>query len=292
MVPEAGSWFLSAWGLAIRFGLGAFLLLPWVFQFGVRANEWKQGGVLAFWCGFGMWFQSDALAHTAASTSAFLTQGYCLFLPLWFAVQSRKWPSTHVLLATVMVISGVTWLSGVGPENLRLGRGETETLLAALFFTFQILTLENPHYSGNRGLPVAFVMFAAIGLVLLPMVWWTAPAPAAILRVGASADVLWLLLALTVFSTVGAYLLMIFFQRGVSATEAGLIYCAEPVFTAGYVLFLPSIIGAWTGNTYANETWTPALIGGGLLITLANAIMQTGGGKNKPAPGTAVHPPV
>jgi hypothetical protein len=84
---------------------------------------------------------------------------------------------------------------------------------------------------------------------------------------------------------------MIGFQRGVTATEAGLIYCAEPVFTALYVLFLPALLAAWTGNTYANETWTTAMIGGGLLITIANVLMQL-----RPQPGhdggEMAHPPV
>ncbi len=276
LLPGAGSWFLSSWTMATRFALAAVIILPWVLRSGIRPDEWKQGGILAFWCGFGMWFQADGLAHTAASTSAFLTQAYCLFLPLWFAIRHRKFPGARVLLATLMVLAGGAWLSGLSPGNLSLGRGETETLIAALFFTFQILALENPRYAANRGLPVAMVMFTAIALLFTPITLLTAPTPSAVLVVAGSVDVLGLLLAVTVFSTVGAYGLMIGFQRGVSATEAGLIYCCEPVFTAIYVLFLPALIGRWTGNDYPNEVWTTAMIGGGLLITIANVLMQSG----------------
>lgn len=276
LLPEAGSWFLSSWTMAARFALAALIILPWVLRSGIRPDEWKQGATLAFWCGIGMWFQADGLAHTAASTSAFLTQGYCLFLPLWAAIMRRKLPGVRTLLATLMVLAGGAWLSGLSPGNLRLGRGETETLIAALFFTFQILALENPRYAANRGLPVAMVMFTTIATLFTPITLLTAPTPSAVLAVGGSADVLGLLLALTVFSTVGAYGLMIAYQRGVTATEAGLIYCCEPVFTAIYVLFLPALLGQWTGNDYPNETWTTAMIGGGLLITVANILMQSG----------------
>ena len=142
LAPAAGSWFLSAWGLATRFLLAALVLLPWILRSGVRPDEWKQGAKLAFWCGIGMWFQADGLAHTAASTSAFLTQGYCLLLPLWAAFRQKKNPGPRAWIAVAMVIFGGAWISGVTPGNLRLGRGEMETLLAALFFTFQILGLE------------------------------------------------------------------------------------------------------------------------------------------------------
>ena len=53
-----------------------------------------------------------------------------------------------------------------------------------------------------------------------------------------------------------------------------MIYCAEPVFTAVFVLFLPGWLAIWTGNPYANESWSPSFIGGGLLITAANVVMQ------------------
>lgn len=276
LLPGAGSWFLSSWTMAARFALASLVILPFVQRSGIRPDEWKQGGILAVWCGFGMWFQADGLAHTAASTSAFLTQGYCLFLPLWAALRHRRFPRVRELLATIMVLVGGAWLSGLSPDNLRLGRGETETLIAALFFTFQILALENPRYSANRGLPVAMVMFSTIAVLFTPITFLTAPNPSAVLTAGGSVHVLGLLLSLAVFSTVGAYGLMIAYQRGVTATEAGLIYCCEPVFTALYVLFLPALLGRWTGNDYPNEAWTTAMIGGGLLIIFANVLMQSG----------------
>lgn len=276
LVPEAGSWFSASWSIAARFGLATVILLPWVVKSGIRPGEWKQGAILAVWCGLGMWFQADGLAHTAASTSAFLTQGYCLFLPLWAALKIRRAPTARVGIATVMVLTGVAWLSGVSPANLRMGRGETETLIAALLFTFQILALVDMRFASNRGLPVALVMFAVIALLFLPVTFFTAPSLQSVADATFSADVMSLLAVLTILSTVGAYVLMIGFQRAVTATEAGLIYCCEPVFTAAYVLFLPALLGSWTGNHYPNETWTSSMMGGGLLITLANLLMQGG----------------
>ena len=63
-------------------------------------------------------------------------------------------------------------------------------------------------------------------------------------------------------------------QPRVPATEAGLIYTTEPVFTAIYVLFLPAALSSLIGHTYQNETLTQSLLVGGSLIIAANVLMQ------------------
>ena len=63
-------------------------------------------------------------------------------------------------------------------------------------------------------------------------------------------------------------------QRDVEATEAGLIYCAEPLWTSVFALFLPAWLAAWTATDYANETPTVRLLLGGGLITAANVCIQ------------------
>ena len=47
------------------------------------------------------------------------------------------------------------------------------------------------------------------------------------------------LATLIIVCTLGGYLFMNCWQRDVTATEAGLIYCIEPVITSVLALFLP-----------------------------------------------------
>lgn len=283
-LPGAGSEFLAAWMQVARFGMGALILLPFVVKrrFPCRL-EIRQGLVLAFWGGTGMALQADGLAHTAASTSAFLTQAYCVILPLVACARLRRAPEFRILAATGLVIAGCAVLSGMKPGDLRIGRGEVETLLAALLFTFQILALENPRYRSNRGLPVTFVMCLAIAVMMLPAAALTAPSPAAPLAAGASWPAFVLIATLAVFCTVGAYLLMNQWQPRISATEAGLIYTTEPVFTAAYVMFLPQWLAALTGSGYPNESpGLPMILGGGMILA-ANLLMQLKRKPHKPA---------
>jgi drug/metabolite transporter (DMT)-like permease len=274
-MPDSTTAFLSAWLQVARFGTAALILLPFVLgKFRPTRLELRQGVMLALWGGLGMALQADGLAHTDASISAFLTQAYCVFLPLWATLVQRRRPSSRLIAATLLVLAGGAILSGVRLDTFRIGRGEAETILAAFLFTFQILTLESPRYTGNRALPVTVVMFAAITLQFVPISLALAGSPADILTAGASPAAAAMVLLLAVACSVGAYLLMNHWQPHVKATEAGLIYTTEPVITSVYVLFLPAWLGAIAHISYPNESITPALWLGGGLIVAANLLMQ------------------
>jgi len=274
-LPGVSTVFLASWMQFARFGLGALMLLPWVIgRKPPTANEIHQGVVIALWGGAGMWLQADSLAYTEASTSAFLTQAYCIFLPLWACLRTRRQPGTRVILATLMVIAGGAILAGIRPGHLKLGRGEIETLCAAFLFTFQILALENPRYQGNRGTAVTFVMFLGIAVLFVPITVIVAPDLGASFAAGASLQAWVIVGALALFCSVGAYLIMNIWQPRVPATEAGLIYTIEPVFTSIFVIFLPAMLGSFIGGVYPNETLSAATAIGGSLILGANVLMQ------------------
>ena len=274
-MPGASSLFLASWMQFARFGLSAVMLSPFLIgKCRPTGNEIRQGITIALWGGIGMWMQADGLAYTEASTSAFLTQAYCVFLPLWACLRLRKSPSIRIIGATIMVLLGGALLSGIRLKQFHLGRGELETMLGAFLFTFQILSLENPKYQGNRGIPVSFVMFLAIALLFVPITLIAAPEPGACFTAGASVPALVLISSLALFCSVGAYVIMNVWQPRVSATEAGLIYTIEPVFTAFYVLFLPAWLEKLIGSSYPNESISPAMLTGGGLILGANLLMQ------------------
>ena len=270
-IPEASGVFLAVWLQMARFGLAALVMLPFVFRGRLTRKELKQGALLALWGGFGMALQAWGLGHTKASTSAFLTQAYCVFLPLLACLKMRCLPGGKTTLATLLVLAGGAILSGIKPDDLRIGKGEAATLAAAFVFTFQILTLENPKYSGNRGMAVTFAMSAFIALIFLPVSFLLAAEPSQVIRAGASWPTFGIVLALALFCSVGAYGLMNSWQPRVPATEAGLIYTTEPIFAAGFAMFLPAML---TGGGYANESLTVSLLAGGSLVVLANILMQ------------------
>lgn len=270
-VPQS---FLAAWLQMARFGLAAVMMAPFLAHRRPRRPEIVQGAWLAVWGGLGMALQAWGLTRTEASTSAFLTQAYCVILPLVACLKTRSMPTPRTIMATLMVVVGCAILSGIWRGNFKIGEGELATLAAAFIFTFQILTLENPKYEGNRGLVVTFAMCVWIALLFLPVSWVMAPSTGMMTAAGASWPAFALIFALALLCSVGAYGLMNCWQPRVSATEAGLIYTIEPVFTAGFVMFLPVLLGRLVGHAYPNESLTFSLISGGSLILAANVLMQ------------------
>ena len=276
LLPDAGTWFFTALGVVIRFGAAGLLMLPLLFRAGGKFSrrEVEQGIVLAAFGGAGILFQMDGLAYTAASTSAFLTQGYTVFIPLWVVLTTRRRPSLKIFLSVALVLAGVAVLADLNIHSLKLGRGELETLVASLLFTGQILTLEHPRYAASRPVHFSIVMFMAMALFSTPLLWATAPDAAACVRAYASPAACGFMASLVLICTLAGYLIMNRWQRQVTATEAGLIYCLEPVFASALALFLPAWLSVWAGINYPNEQITARLLIGGALVTTANIFMQ------------------
>lgn len=276
LVPDAGSWFYALIGALYRFGAAGLLLA--LFLRGellkISRIEWEQGVGLAVFGLGGIVFQMDGLSYTAASTSAFLTQLYVAFIPVWVALVHRHLPKPKVVVSLALVLAGLAILADLDFKMFKLGRGETETLIGSILFGGQILMLERPRYAANDPLRFSVVMFAIMALLCVPGVWLTAPHADACVRAFASPAACGFLAALVIVCTLGGYLFMNRWQRDVTATEAGLIYCIEPVITSVLALFLPGWISIWAGINYANETLTVRLLVGGGLVTAANVLLQ------------------
>ena len=276
LLPEAGSWFLAVYTVAPRFLLALvvlFLMKPNAWR-GLTRGEVKQGVAIGLFAAGGMLFQNDGLQFTAASTSAFLTQFYAILIPVYLAVRARRSPGAVVWTSCALVLVGVAILGNFNWRELHLGRGEWETLLSSAFFMGQILWLEKKEFAANRAFELTLVMFAVQALIFAVLAGVTTPSAGALWVPWTSPVWLGFTGVLTLVCTLGAYGLMNAWQPKITATEAGLIYCVEPVFGSVMALFLPAIFSIWAGVNYPNElaTWT-LLLGGGL-ITLANILIQ------------------
>ncbi len=277
LAPAAGSWFLTSWITCLRSLIAALALLLWIkpnWLRGMTPSERRQGVLLGLIGGLGLMLQADGLAHTNASTSAFLTQAYCVLLPIWDSISRRSAPGWKRVGCTGLVLWGISILSGFDWRTLHMGRGEWETLGCALASTVWIILLEQPRYATNRAMPVMLLMFLGFALWSAPVAVLTAPNLADLLLVVASPMAVTQLGVLSLLCTVFAYGCMNLWQPKVPATEAGLIYCIEPVCAASFSLFLPEILSRWTGVAYPNESLTGALLAGAFLITSANVFLQ------------------
>lgn len=275
ILPDGSTWFFAALSLAVRFGISFLLLALWSLPTlrGVTRREWSQGVGLGLVGGVGLLFQMDAVNHTAATTVAFLTQCYCLFIPIFIALRTRRWPGKSLAFSCLMVVSGVAVLSKFDVRQMRLGRGEMEAIIASMFFTAQILWLERPRFSQNNTNRVTVIMFFVNLLSILPMFFLTKPSWADVTAVSSSTPVFLFYAILTLFCTLAAYTMMNHWQPHIDATRAGLIYCAEPLFASLFALFIPQWFSIFAGIDYPNEKLTANVLIGGGFITAANVLI-------------------
>ena len=138
----------------------------------------------------------------------------------------------------------------------------------------QILMLSGGDFAACRAGKVTLAWFAVEAFLFSALALAAVPSPGALLAPWASAPWLGCTLLLATFCTVGAFVIMARWQPRVSPTEAGLMYCFEPIFGAVFALFLPALFSRWAGIAYPNETATVSLLVGGGLITVANAVIQ------------------
>ena len=284
LLPAAGTWFSAIYTIAPRFVLASALMALWHGRGLARITqlEIRQGIVMGLFAASGMLLQTDGLQFTAASTSAFLTQLYAIMIPLWLAFRHRRNPGAIVWIACILVVIGGAVLGhfnpftafGRGFAPMTFGRGEWETLLSSVFFMGQILWLERTDFAANRPERLTLVMFLTEALIFATLAICSAPHLQALAQPWASPAWVGLTLVLTLVCTIAAFSLMNAWQPKITSTEAGLIYCIEPIFGSLMALFLPAWFSMWGAIDYPNEHLTWALIVGGGLITLANILVQ------------------
>ena len=284
LLPASSSWFVASLCVAYRFAIATLVLLLLSARSLTRLTrlELEQGLGLGLFGGVGILLQIDGMTYTSASTSAFLTQCYCLWIPVWVAWRERSWPPAKVFLSCALVIIGAAALANLDWNQARIGRGELETIAASLAFTGQILWLERPQYAENNARHFSLVMFLTTAAVALPVALVTTRQWGDWVQAYRTAPTLGFLGILIFFCTCGGYMLMNRWQRRVTSTEAGLMYCLEPVFASAFALFLPAWFAHWAAVPYANEKLTSSLLVGGGLITAANVLIQLPSSTPKP----------
>jgi drug/metabolite transporter (DMT)-like permease len=270
------TWFIAAHNLTPRFAVGVLGLLA---LYGGRVlqltrREWMQAVFMALMSFGGCLLQTDGLQRSTAATTAFLTQFYVILIPLWWALIQRRRPSGWVLLAAGLVLAGVAVLARVDWQAFRLGRGETEILLATFFFSLMLCAINWPAFATNRAERTTAAMFllecGGFGVVSVA----TCRVPMHLVTPYASPSWLGLVVVTAVLGTAGPFLLMNRWQRFIPATEAGLLYSFGPVIAALTEVALPAALSRWVGIDYPNQPLTLALVTGGALILGANVLIQ------------------
>ncbi len=272
--------FLTSAQLLLRYIFATVFLFPLlVFFRGLKfyRGEFVVGLGSGVFSAAGMLLQTDGLRFTTASVSAFLTQAYCVLLPLLELIFKKKLPSRKIIFCCFLLTLGILILSDISWSSFTLGRGEVETLLSALFFAGHIFWLDIKSDKKNDPLKTSFVYFLTlitITLLVSAFFWPKGVSLKSLSPLFLDYRAVFSIFSLGFFCTFSSFILMNTFQPRISSSVAGLIYSTEPLVAGILALFIPAwISGLWSLN-YKNEILTNNLLWGGGLMLLANILMQ------------------
>jgi drug/metabolite transporter (DMT)-like permease len=174
--------------------------------------------------------QTIGLQTIEPGRSAFLTAAYCVFTPFAAWIVTKTKPRAINLIAGVICLTGVGFVSLKPGGALSLSTGDWLTLATAIVFSFN-LTCLGIYTKRFDPIAVTFVQFAVAGVLFLIGAIFTEPAPNADwLAPSVLASVLYLFLG----ATMCAQLMQNIGLAHVPASQASIIMCTESLFAVGF----------------------------------------------------------
>jgi drug/metabolite transporter (DMT)-like permease len=259
---------------ALRFGLGALLMLPFI-RNGTMASAEKgrvpanrvsamSGGIatgLVLFAGASL--QQVGIVFTTAGKAGFITGLYVVLVPLFGIVLGRR-TSVSAWLGAFSAVMGLYFLTGIDISGAN--RGDFLVLASAFFWAFHVLLVGQ--FSARVGaLRLAFMQYATCSLLSLVVAF---AIECFVLEqiIGAAIPILYAGL----FSVGLAYTLQVVAQRRAHPTHAAIILSLEAVF---------AVFGGWI---ILGEIITDRGLLGCLLMLFGMIIAQLDGARERQAP--------
>lgn len=170
--------------------------------------------------------QTVGLRTIEPGRSAFLTAAYCVLTPFATWIVSKIRPKAINLVAGVICLAGVGFVSLKPGGSLSLGAGDWLTIATAVIFSFN-LTFLGIYTKRFDPIAVTFVQFGVAGVLFIAGAAFTEPAPnAGWLAPSVVASVLYLFLG----ATMSAQIMQNIGLAHVPASQASIIMCTESLF--------------------------------------------------------------
>lgn len=215
----------------------------------------KAGMTVGIFLFAGYEFQTSGLRFTTAAKSGFITGISVVLVPVISILLFRRRASLWTWIGVVLAFAGTYLMTIPAPSGLSLdsiNRGDLLTLVCALCFAFQIISVGRATSANEGGHPFEHIAFlqAATAAALMsissplleqPHVTWSGVVIAAVLITG-------------LLGTAAAFSVQSWAQQFLPATHTALIFALEPVF-------------AWlTSAVFAHEHLERRAIAGAVMI--------------------------
>ena len=235
---------------AYRFLLAALMLLPFLIFTKRKVSLYLKEGIIL---GVFLWFiyisQTIGLIYTTASNAAFITGLFVVFIPFLLFILFKKVPSLNNILAVLIALIGLWSLTGGLTD---INKGDKITLITAFSYALHVLYSDKFIKKGCDPYVLCFQQFLVVALLSFSF-GFMFKLPYSVNKI----SVIMVIVFLTIFPTLSAFLIQLLAQKITSPVKVSLIFALEPVFGA---LF------AWT---LGNEAFILSHALGGALIVIA-----------------------
>lgn len=243
--------------LAVRFSI-AFAILGVVFAKRLKGIDKKyilHGSIIGLWLFLGYATQTIGITETTPGKNAFLSAIGCVIVPFLFWLTDKVKPDIYNILAALLCISGIGFVSI--SSNFTINRGDLITMICGFFFAAHIVSVKR-FSKGRDPIILTIIQFAVCSILslvthLIAETKITSIAP----------DLMGEVLYLSIVCTAIALLLQTIGQKYTAPTSAAIILSLESVFGVIFSIIL------------YEEVLTPRLIIGFVFIFLSIIISET-----------------
>ena len=231
--------------VAIRFGIAGIILLPFMKDKVFTKQNILAGIFLGTLLCIEFATQTFGLKFTTATKSGFLTGTAVIMVPLLQVIIKKRKPTNGVIIGTVLVIFGLSFLSSIGSSILNLfndigsnfNLGDALTLTSALFFALYIiyLDIETLKHDFCVLLFLQFITTAFLAGIFLLGFSVTKLEP---VKMDLNPNLIFVIVYTSLFATLIATALQTKYQKDVTPTKAVIIFSFEPIFAALFAFIM------------------------------------------------------
>ena len=235
--------------VALRFGLAALLLFPFIYKKIFAANKQTliAGSILGLFFFAGFATQTIGLNYTTATKSGLITGTFVVIIPILQLIIERRKPRWFNVVSIFLVLVGLILLSSKGNHFLDLFNelgsdfniGDFLTLLCAILFAFQVVYVD-VFTKKYDYLPMVFMQLFITGLGGLLFAQIFSAINLENIKLAFSSKLIFAVLYTSVFASILATVIQLKYQKVVTPTKAGIIYSFEPIMAAVFAYFLLS----------------------------------------------------
>lgn len=237
VVKDAVDAMPPAWLMGTRFTATALILtiaFNKTLRRNVDASHLIAGAVLGVLSFLGFWIQTIGITDTTPGRNAFLTATYCVMVPFLYWIVAKRRPTIFNLVAAVLCIAGVGFVSLGGDFSFSMRWGDAMTLLGAVFFALHMVMV--PIFASKRDvMTITIVQIATSGLCGLAIGFASEPIP----QIEALELDFWIQLGyLVVFASCLAMVFQNVAQAKIPPAQAALLLSLESVFGVVFSVLL------------------------------------------------------